>query len=113
MLYRGEQGGQNAVRSSTHRRYPYHVSLATCRTYTLFSLPPAGAYTWRHKRGYQSTLDNWQRQSLELVTGGDDDGSGGPGTTILSGSLATSKEWMTSTPVWYDVFLQFLCLTFH
>ena len=43
----------------------------------------------------------------------DDDGSGGPGTTILSGSLATSKEWATSTPVWYDVFLQFLCLTFH
>ena len=61
----------------------------------------------------RALLTIWQRQPLELVTGGDEDGSGGPGTTTPGVSLATSKEWTTSTPVWYDIFLQVLCLTFH
>jgi len=41
---------------------------------------------------------------VRVVTGGDDDGLGEFSTTILSGFLATSQEWATSDPVWYDVF---------
>ena len=47
--------------------------------------------------------DSARNIDIGVVTGGD--GSGGSGATILSGLLTTSKEWATSDPVWYGVFL--------
>ena len=35
-------------------------------------------------------------------------GGAGLGAKVLSGFLATSQEWATSDPVWYDVFLRFI-----
>jgi hypothetical protein len=52
---------------------------------------------------------------VRVVTGGDDVRLGEISTTILSGFLATSQEWATSDPVWYDVFSSrlFFCLVVH
>ena len=56
--------------------------------------------------------DSARAVDIGVVTGGD--GSGGSGATILSGLLATSKEWATSDPVWYGVFLWgVFCVIFH
>ena len=41
---------------------------------------------------------------VRVVTGGDHNRLGEFSTTILSGFFATSQEWATSDPVWYDVF---------
>ena len=53
--------------------------------------------------------DNARTADIRAATGGDDDGLGGSGNTILGGLLATSEEWATSDPVWYDVFLCLIC----
>ena len=37
--------------------------------------------------------------------------AGGFGARVLSGFLATSPEWATSDPVWYDVYFYFFCCT--
>ena len=51
---------------------------------------------------------------VQVVAGGDDVASGEFSTTVLSRFLATSHEWATSDPVWYDVFcfLVFFALLF-